>query len=200
MIRFWLTSWVIWWEQISFRFFSSSLFHFLPVTLKLAYFAPLNGACRIFPVNFNYPRCLENSNMTNFWLICWVIWWGQIFFGSFLLHIFHFFACHFEVSYFAPLNGAGQIFPENFNYPRCLENSNMINVWLTSWVIWWRLVFFLLFFFFTFCPRQKSVTNNPLSMLEQNIFFDNLVTISKTRGKKNIFYKCSTNTFTIFKI
>ena len=43
-------------------FFSSSFFTsslFLPVTLKLAHFAPLNGAGRIFPVNINYPRCLK---------------------------------------------------------------------------------------------------------------------------------------------
>ena len=41
-------------------------FTFLPVTLNLAYFALLNGAGQIFPVNFKYPRCLENSYMINF--------------------------------------------------------------------------------------------------------------------------------------
>ena len=40
----------------------------LPIALNLAYFALQNGAGRIFPVNFNYQRCLENSNMINFWL------------------------------------------------------------------------------------------------------------------------------------
>ena len=58
-----------------FSFFSSSLFHFLPVTLNLAYFAPLNGACRIFPVNLNYKRCLKNSKMINSWLISLVTLW-----------------------------------------------------------------------------------------------------------------------------
>ena len=71
VIKFWLTSWVIWWRQIC----SPHFFTCLPVSLKLAYFAPLNGAGRFFPVNFNYPRCLENSNMIMFWLISWVIWW-----------------------------------------------------------------------------------------------------------------------------
>ena len=65
-----------------FQFFSS-LFHFLHGTLNLAYFAPLNGADRIFPVNFNYQRCLENSNMIRFWLTRWVPSWGQIFLSLF---------------------------------------------------------------------------------------------------------------------
>ena len=46
-----------------------------PIILNLAYFAPLNGASRIFPVNFNYPRCLDNSNMIIFWLTSWVPSW-----------------------------------------------------------------------------------------------------------------------------
>ena len=57
--------------------FSTSLL-FLPVTLKLAYFTPLNGAGCTFPVNFNYQRCLENSNMINFWLTSWITSWWQI--------------------------------------------------------------------------------------------------------------------------
>ena len=35
-------------------FFSSQTFTFLPVTLNLGYFAHLNGAGWIFPVNLNY--------------------------------------------------------------------------------------------------------------------------------------------------
>ena len=117
----------------------TDFFTFLPVTLNQAYFAPLNGACLIFPVNFNYPRCLENSNMIIFGLR-----WGHIFF-SFLF--FTFLPLTLKLAYFAPLNGAGQIFPVNFNCPRCLENSNMISIWLTSWVIWWEQIFFLLSLF-----------------------------------------------------
>ena len=75
-------------------------FTFLPLTLNLAYLAPLNGAGRIFPVNFNNQRCLENSNMINFWLTSWVPLWGPIFLKSyfFLLSLFHFFTRHFEFS------------------------------------------------------------------------------------------------------
>ena len=40
----------------------------MPVTLNLAYFAPLNGAGRIFPVSFNYQRCMEISIIIRFWL------------------------------------------------------------------------------------------------------------------------------------
>ena len=53
----------------------SHFFTFLPFTLKLAHFAPLNGAGQIFPVNFNYPKFLDNSNMINFWLTSWVPLW-----------------------------------------------------------------------------------------------------------------------------
>ena len=45
-------------------FFSHSV-TFLPITLKLAYFAPLTGAGQNFPVSFNYPRWLENSTVVN---------------------------------------------------------------------------------------------------------------------------------------
>ena len=64
-------------------------FTFLPVTLNLAYFALLNGAGQIFPVNFNYQRCLENSNMINFWLTSWVPLWGQIFLVFFTFSCFY---------------------------------------------------------------------------------------------------------------
>ena len=47
-------------------------------------------------------------------------------FFSFFSSVFHFFTRHFELAYFTPLNCAGQIFPVNFNYQRCLENSNLI--------------------------------------------------------------------------
>ena len=71
MISFGLTSWVTWVKDFLI-FFISQFFTFLPVTLKLAYFAPLQGVGQSFPVNFNYPRCLENYNMINFWLTSWV--------------------------------------------------------------------------------------------------------------------------------
>ena len=130
----------------------SHFFTFLPVTLKLAYLAPLNGAGRIFPVNFNYPRCLENSKMINFWLTSWVSLWWQIFLKLFF---FTFLPITWNLVYFAPLNGGGWIFPVNFNYQRCLENSNMINLLLTSWVPSWWHICLNFFFFFTsslFCP------------------------------------------------
>ena len=107
-----------------------------------------NFACRIFPVNFNYQRCLENSNMIIFWLTSWVHSWGQIFL---VFHFFTFLPVTLNLAYFAPLNGAARIFPVNFNYQRCLENSKMIILWLTSWVPLWGqicLVFFLHFFTF----------------------------------------------------
>ena len=144
MINFCLTSWVPSWRQIFFILF---FFTFLPVTLNLAYFAPLNGAGQNFPVNFNYQRCLENSNMVNFWLKSWVPSWGQIF--SVISWVFHFLSVTFNLAYFAPLNGAGLIFPVNFNYQRCLENSNMIKFWLTSWVpLWGQILFFFTFLLF----------------------------------------------------
>ena len=77
------------------NFLKVFFFTFLHVTLNLAYFALLNGAGRIFPVNFNYQRCLENSDMINFWLTSWVPLWGQIFFS---FSLFHFFTRHFEFS------------------------------------------------------------------------------------------------------
>ena len=135
MINFWLTSWVPLWGQIFFSFLY--FFTLLPVTLNLAYFAPLNGAGRIFSVNFNYQRCLENSNMINFWLTSWVPSWGPFCFCFFLLHFFTFLPDPLNLAYFAPLKGAGRIFTVNFNYQRCLTNSNMINFWLTIWVTLW---------------------------------------------------------------
>ena len=145
MINFWLTNWVPSWGQIFLKLFHT--FTFLPVNLNLAYFAPLNGASRSFPVNFNYQRCLENCNMINFWLTSWVPSWWQIFFISF--HFFTFLPVTLNLAYFAPLNGASRSFPLNFNYQRCLENYNMINFWLTSWdPLWWQIFFS----FFTFLP------------------------------------------------
>ena len=38
------------------------------VTFKLAYLTPPTGFGESFPVNVNYPRCLENSNMIIFGL------------------------------------------------------------------------------------------------------------------------------------
>ena len=70
-IHFWLTNWVPSWGEICLVFSLT----FLPVTLNLAFFAPLNSAGRIVPVNFNYQRCLENSKIINFWLTSWVTLW-----------------------------------------------------------------------------------------------------------------------------
>ena len=75
------TWWIFGWQvnfvvTYFFYLFFSRFLNFLPVTLKLSYFALLNDAGRIFPEkNFNYPRCLDNSNMIKFWLTSWVIWW-----------------------------------------------------------------------------------------------------------------------------
>ena len=113
MINFWLTSWVPLWGHIFFSFFH--FFTFLPVTLNLAYFAPLNGASRIFPVNFNYQRCLENSNMINFWLTSWIPSWGQIFFS---LSLFHFFNRHFEFSLLCTPKWCGSYFSSKLQVPR----------------------------------------------------------------------------------
>ena len=134
MINFWLSSWVPSWGHIFLVFL---LFPFLPVTLNLAYFEPLNCAGRIFPVNFNYQRCLKNSNIINFWLTSWVPSWGQIFLVFFSLTFFTFLPVTLNLAYFSPLNGAGWIFPVNFKYQTFIENSNMIIFWLTSWVTLW---------------------------------------------------------------
>ena len=128
-----------------------SLFHFLPVTLNLAYFAPLNAAGWISPVNFNYQRCLENSNMINVWLTSWVPLWGQIFL---VFSLFSLFTHYFEFSLLCTRNGANRIFPVNFNYQRCLENSNMVRFWLTSWVPLWGQIF--LVFFSLFAPDKSG--------------------------------------------
>ena len=117
----------------------------LPVTLNLAFFAPLNGGCQIFPVNFNYQRWMENTDMINFWLTSCVPWGWQIFFSLFFLHFFTFFPITLNLAYFASLNSAGWIFPVNFNYQRCLKNSNIINLWLTSWVPSWLQICFSFF-------------------------------------------------------
>ena len=117
---------------------------FLPITLNLAYFAALNGAGWIFAVNFNYQRCLKNSNMFNFWLTSLVPLWGEILFLFF--HFFTSLPVTLNLAYFSPLNDAGRNFPVNFNYQRCLKNSNMINFWLTSWVSLLGQIFFPLFY------------------------------------------------------
>ena len=142
MINLLLTSWVPLWGQIFKKKFSSL---FYPVTLNLAYFAFLNGAGWTFPVNFNYQRCLETSNMINFWLTSWVPSWGQI---CLVCNFFTFLPVTLNLPYFAPLNGAGWIFPVNFNYQRCLKSSSMINIWLTSWVSSWGQIFLKVFFHF----------------------------------------------------
>ena len=225
MINFLLPKWVPSWGLIKKKFFT-----FLPITLNSAYFAPLNGASRIFPVNFNYQRCLENSNMINFWLTSLVPSWGQIFvsfvslflfftrhfefsllctpkwcgsdfssklqltkmpgklvqdqylvdklgpflgtdlFSFFLLHFFTYLPVTLNIAYFAPLNGAGQIFPITFNY----------HFWLTSWVFSWNR-FFLVFSLFA---PDKSVQQTTPKNARPKYCFDNPVTFSETRGKK----------------
>ena len=123
--------------DLFFSFFLLHFFPFLPVTLNLAFFTPLNGLGRIFPVNINYQRCLENFNMINFWFPRWVPSWGQIFFKVFFSRFFTFLPVTLNLACFSPLNSAGRIFPVNFNYQRCLKISNMINFGLTSWVTLW---------------------------------------------------------------
>ena len=87
-------------------------------------------------------------------------------------HFFTFLHVTLKLAYFAPLNGEGQIFPVNFDYPRCLENSNMINFWLTSWVpLWWQifLVFFFLFLPVTLnlaSPKDPRIVPYPLATLK----------------------------------
>ena len=67
MINFWFIS-----RVTDFLKFFSHFFTFLPVTFNLAYFAAINCAAQIFPLNFIYQRCLENSKIINFWLTSWV--------------------------------------------------------------------------------------------------------------------------------
>ena len=86
----------------------SHFFTFLPFTLKLAYFAPLNGEGQIFPVN--YPKFLDNSNMINCWLTSWVPLWWLIKNKKMYITFSLFFARHFEFSLLCTRNGAGRIF------------------------------------------------------------------------------------------
>ena len=153
MINFWLTSWFPLWGKI---FLVFSLFHFFTRHFEFSLLCTLKWCVSDFLVNFNYQRCPEHSNMINFWLTSWVPSWGHIFLVFSLF--FTFLPVTLNIAYFAPLNDAGWIFPVNFNYQRCLKNSNMINFWLTSWVTLWGQIFFS---FFTFFPGQESVANNP---------------------------------------
>ena len=59
------------------------------------------------------------------------------FFGSFSL----------KLAYFAAPNWFGGNFQINFNYQRCLENSNMISFGLTSLVTSCQHILYFLFFF-----------------------------------------------------
>ena len=43
-------------------------------------------------------------------------------------------AVSWKRGYFSHPKGLGFSFPVNLNYPKCLENSNMISFVLTSWV------------------------------------------------------------------
>ena len=94
------------------NFFQS--FTFLPVTLKLAYFAALNGARQICPVNANYPRCLENSNISIF---CWQV--GSLCGVRFQISsLFDFFACQFKFRLLCTPNWWGSNFSSKLQLPK----------------------------------------------------------------------------------
>ena len=80
-----------------------------------------------------------------------------------------FWSCHFEVSLLCTPKGLGWSFPVNFNYPKCLENSNMISFVLTNWVTskWQILLFFCFVLFhkivstFLNCQLEVSLLSTP---------------------------------------
>ena len=136
----------------------------LPVTLNLAYFTPLNGAGRIFPVNFNYQRCLENSNMINFWLTSWVPSWGQIFL---VFSLFHFFTRHFEFSLLCTPKWCGSNFSSKLQ-----QTDKYSNFVVTDKK---KIPHFL--------PRTRVCNKQPLINTRQKYYLDNPVIFLKTRGK-----------------
>ena len=85
----------------------------------------------------------------------------------------------------ASLNGAGWIFPVNFNYQRCLENSDMINFWLKSWVILWWL-FSYSFLVCHFLPRTRVCNKQLLINTRPKYYYDISVTFLGTRGKNRL--------------
>jgi hypothetical protein len=106
------------------------------------------------------------------------LWWHIFLF--FFSHFFTFLPVTLNLAYFAPLKGVGRIFSVNFNYQRCLKNSNMMNFWLTSWVTWWWQIFFS---FFHFLPRTRVSSKQPLIKARPKYYFDNSVTFLETRDK-----------------
>ena len=163
-----------------FIFSSKFFFYFWAYHFQFRLLCTSKGCGRIFPLNFNYQRCQKNSNINIFLDYKF----GPIvmtdFFVSFYLP-FSLFSFTLNLYHFAPLNGAGQIFSVNFNYQRCLENSNMINFWLTTWVtLWWQIfvVFFSHFLPWTrVCNKQSLINSRP------KYYFDNPVSFLETKGK-----------------
>ena len=133
-----------------------------------------------FSTKLQLPKMPKNSNINFFWFTSLVPLGWQIFFVSFSLPI-SLFSFTLNLSHFAPLNGAGQIFPVNFNYQRCLENFNMINFWLTTWVtLWWQI---LVVFFSHFLPWTRVCNKQSLINTRPKYYFDNPVSFLETRGK-----------------
>ena len=119
--------------------------------------------------------------MINFWLTGVPSWWQT--FWKFFLSLFHFFLP--VPLTLASLNGAGWIFPVNFNYQRCLENSDMIIFWLKSWVILWWL-FSSSFLVCHFLPRTRVCNKQLLINTRPKYYYDNPVTFLGTRGKNRL--------------
>ena len=102
-------------------------------------------------------------------------------FLKFFSSLFHFFKRHFEFSLLCTPRWCGSDFPVNFNYQRCLENSNMIRFWLTSWGPSWGQI--CLVFFLHFLPQTRVGSKQPLIYAKPKHYFHNPVTFLGTRGK-----------------
>ena len=132
MIIFLLTNLVSLWWKIC-LFFLLNFFYFWACHFQFSLLCTSKGCGQIFPLNFNYQRCLKTLTLTVFGLQVWSLCDDRFLLVFFSLPI-SLFSFTLNLSHFAPLNGAGRIFLVNFNYQRCLENFNMINFWLTTWV------------------------------------------------------------------
>ena len=70
----------IWYFITIFTFAPDNFIYFFgSLSLKLVYFAAPNWLGQNFSVNFNYQRCLENSQIIRFGLTSWVTSCWQIF-------------------------------------------------------------------------------------------------------------------------
>ena len=102
------------------------------------------------------------------------------------LKFFTFLPVPLNLAYSAPLYGAGRICPENFNYQRCLENSSMMNLWLTSMVFNFVVTDFFSSFFLHFLPWTRVCNKQPLINTRPKYYFDNPFTFLETRGKNGL--------------